>query len=85
MHLDGHTRKKNETKQNSGFVETTLEKEMKEAGKTGNEFSWLVPDGDAWRGFIGNLCSSWGEESWLLTLYVIYWLCAKLLVFFCVY
>ena len=45
-----------------GMWRRTNEEEMKAAGKTWNEVSWLAQDRDGWRKFVGALCSSRSEE-----------------------
>ena len=36
----------------------TLDEEMREAGKTWNELSWLAQDRDSWIKTVGALCST---------------------------
>ena len=45
-----------------GTWRRTVEEEMRAAGKTWNELSWLAQDRDAWRRFVGALCSGRSEE-----------------------
>ena len=45
-----------------GTWRRTVENEMKEAGKTWNELTWLAQDRDAWRSFVGALCSRGSER-----------------------
>ena len=45
-----------------GTWRRTVEMEMKAAGKTWNEIAWLAQDRDAWRRFVGALCSGRSEE-----------------------
>ena len=45
-----------------GTWRRTIESEMREAGKTWNELTWLAQDRDAWRSFVGALCSSGSER-----------------------
>ena len=45
-----------------GTWRRTVEEEMKEAGKTWNELSWLAQDRDEWRSFVVALCSRWSQE-----------------------
>ena len=40
-----------------GTWRRTMDNEMREAGKTWNELSWLAQDRDGWRRFVGALCS----------------------------
>ena len=45
-----------------GTWRRTVEEEMREAGKMWNELGWLAQKRDAWRRFVGALCSSRSEE-----------------------
>ena len=49
-------------KRRRGTWRRTIESEMREAGKTWNELTWLAQDRDAWRSFVGALCSSGSER-----------------------
>ena len=45
-----------------GTWRRTIEEEMKAAGKTWNEVSWLAQDRDGWKKFVSALCSTRSEE-----------------------
>ena len=41
----------------------TLDEDMREAGKTWNELSWLAQDRDSWIKTVGALCSARSTEN----------------------